>query len=366
MLDIIETRRSLHKIPETGFDLPKTVAFVKNALNGLSCKVFEPCRSAVCAFFDMGERETIAFRADMDALDVCERTGAAYASTHAGKMHACGHDGHTAMLLGLAHGIDAMENKPPHNVLLVFQPAEESGGGAQFVCESGVFEDYAVKCVFGLHLWPFLPLGGVFSRPGALMACASEVDIIMQGKSAHVAKSSEGADALCALARTLSGCYEMEKTEISPEIPRLLKFGLLNAGTVRNAIAAGGVLQGTVRAIDGDTFNYMKKRVEEIALAAAKDTGCTASVQFSCGYPALINDTELFEKAAKALGEGAITVMEKPEMTAEDFSFYGQRIPSVFLLIGTGVEIALHAENYNINEEALFSGLDVLKKLLWI
>jgi len=364
MLDVIETRRQLHKIPEIGFDLPETVQYVKNALSGLSCKVFEPCQSAVCAFFDMGGQDAIAFRADMDALQVSEKTGASFSSAHEGKMHACGHDGHVAMLLALAHEIDAMGEKPLHNILLVFQPAEESGGGAQFVCESGVFEEYAVKCIFAIHLWPFLPLGGVFSRPGAMMACACEVDITMEGRSAHVAKASEGADALEALAKTLLGCYEMEKNEIASEVPRLLKFGLLNAGTVRNAIAANGILQGTLRAFDDDTFGFLKRRVQEIAQNAADETGCTLSANFTSGYPALINDEKLFARVLEVLGEENVGILDEPSITAEDFSFYGQKIPSVFLFVGTGLNIALHADNYNINENALFSGLDVLKKLL--
>lgn len=366
MLDLINTRRQLHKIPEIGFELPKTIEFVKNALSGLGCRIFEPCLSTVCAFFDMGKADAIALRADMDALQVEEQTGVSYASTHEGKMHACGHDSHVAILLALAHEIDAMGQSLPHNVLLVFQPAEESGGGAQFVCESGVFQEYAVGCIFALHLWPFLPLGKTFSKSGAMMARSCEVDITMQGRSAHVAEAKAGADALVALVSTLWDCYEMEQNEISAAIPRLLKFGLFGAGTVRNAIAAHSEMHGTLRAFDDETFDYLKRRVQEIAESAALETGCTALTHFTSGYPVLINDEALFARVLEVLGEENVEILDSPSMTSEDFSFYGKSVPSVFLYIGTGVEIALHANNYNINDQALFAGLEVMRKLLHI
>ena len=192
--DMIEYRRTLHRIPELENHLPKTCAFVKAQLQGLGCTVTEPIEGAVCAFFDEGKEDALAFRADMDALPITEQTGLPFASEHPGKMHACGHDGHTAMLLGLAETVAARRGTLRHNVLLVFQPAEENPGGARPLCRSGVFARYGVRAIFGFHLWPGLPLGEIATRSGALMAKSSEITLHVRGKSVHISKYQEGAD----------------------------------------------------------------------------------------------------------------------------------------------------------------------------
>ena len=154
-MQIMEDRRALHRIPELDRDLPKTTAYLKNALQELKCQVFSPVDGSVCAWFDFGAADAIAFRSDADALPIQEQTGLSFASTHPGKMHACGHDGHMAILLELARRLDKIQTLH-HNVLLVFQPAEETTGGARDICASGIFKKYKVKAIFGLHLWPGL------------------------------------------------------------------------------------------------------------------------------------------------------------------------------------------------------------------
>ena len=200
-MQIYANRQALHRIPELELELPKTQSYLKEALSGLSCKVFSPLGCALCAWFDFGAEETIAFRADMDALPITEKTGAPYASTHPGVMHACGHDGHMAILLELARRLDKKQNLR-HNVLLIFQPGEESPGGARAICDTGVLEAYQVKAVFGLHLWPALEKCVVFSRRNELMARASEVTLDLYGKSAHIAKAAEGIASLMASGNT--------------------------------------------------------------------------------------------------------------------------------------------------------------------
>ena len=196
-MQIYNDRHALHRIPELELDLPKTQAYLKEALSGLSCQVFSLLDSALCAWFDFGAKEAIAFRADMDALPIFEKTEAPYASTHPGCMHACGHDGHMAILLELARRLNGKKDLK-HNVLLIFQPGEESPGGAKGICDTGVLQQYRVKAVFGLHLWPALEKGKVFSRRNELMARASEVTLDLYGKSAHIAKAAEGVDSLMA------------------------------------------------------------------------------------------------------------------------------------------------------------------------
>ncbi len=161
---IIQNRRALHQIPELDRDLPLTIAYLRSELEGLSCRLFSPIEGALCAWFDFGAETAIAFRADMDALPITETSGAAYASRHPGRMHACGHDGHMAILLELARRLSAKTHLNK-NILLVFQPAEEASGGAKPICDTGIFADYHVEAIFGLHLWPGLPKGKIFSRP---------------------------------------------------------------------------------------------------------------------------------------------------------------------------------------------------------
>jgi hippurate hydrolase len=185
-MQIIHDRRALHRIPELDRDLPKTLSYLQSGLEKLNCRVFSPMPGALCAYFDFGAKDAIAFRSDADALPIRENTGAEFASAHPGRMHACGHDGHMAILLELARRLNEKE-KLPHNVLLVFQPAEETTGGAKELCATGVFKEYHVKAIFGLHLWPGLTAGEIFSRRQEMMSRSCEVKVEILGKSAHIA-----------------------------------------------------------------------------------------------------------------------------------------------------------------------------------
>ena len=256
-MQIYADRHALHRIPELDRALPKTLAYLKNALSGLGCQVFAPMDGALCAWFDFGADSAIAFRADMDALPITEKTGVDYASTHPGKMHACGHDGHMAILLELARRLSGKE-RLPHNVLLVFQPAEETTGGAKDICDTGVFARYNVKAIFGLHLWPGLPAGKIFSRKNELMARSCEVTVDIYGKSAHIAKATEGIDALMAGTEFYQKAVAMERA-LPDNIFRLLKFGKFQSGTVRNALSAHTHMEGSLRAFQDEIFDSWRR-----------------------------------------------------------------------------------------------------------
>ena len=356
-------RRDLHRIPEVDFDLPKTLSYVQGVLESLvsPVKVFSPCRSTLCAFFDRGTESTYAIRADMDALPVTERTGAYYASTHEGKMHACGHDGHMAMVLGLAHWLDENPDVATRNVLLVFQPAEETTGGARLVCESGVFEQHGVDRIFGFHLWPDLPEGVVVSRPGALLASSNETTVTFLGKASHIAKASEGNDALEAACTFLASAYRYAD-ERSEEEPFLLKFGRAEAGQVRNQIAARACLEGSLRTFSVAMGARARADIEKIAARCATDFGCTSEVVYSYGYPPVVNDAGLLAQVRKAVPE--VEDLPEPLLISEDFSFYQERLPGVFMLLGTGTGIPLHADTFDFDEGILARGLDVYKRLV--
>lgn len=348
-------RRDLHQIPETDFDLPKTLAYVRKVLEQYPCTLFSPCKSTLCAYFDAHKPKTTAFRADMDALPITERSQPCYASTHPGKMHACGHDGHMAMVLALANSVSEKLDQLPRNILLVFQPAEETTGGARLVCESGVFEEYHCDRIIGWHLWPDLPKGVIASRPGPLLARSSEVTVTVEGKSSHIAKPQDGADALYSAARFVCEAYRRLETLGSPDERRLLKFGKLESGSARNAISAKSQLLGSLRVYSQSMFDAATAMLRQLAQEIESETGCRFTLHFSDGYPPVINNEELFQLAQAALPQ--MQHLPEPLMIAEDFSFYQQHLPGLFLLLGTGSDIPLHADVFDFDESVLVTGV---------
>ena len=352
-MQIIEDRRALHRIPELDRQLPETLNYLKNSLNPLKCTVFSPSEGALCAFFDFGQADAIAFRADTDALPIVERNQVPYASQHPGKMHACGHDGHTAILLELARRLDGAEEMP-HNVLLVFQPAEETTGGAKAICDAGVFAAYNAKAIFGLHLWPGLAAGKIFTRCNELMARSCEVNVDFTGKSSHIAKADRGIDALAAAVEFYSRAVAMERS-LPGHIFRLLKFGKFHSGTARNALSDRTHMEGSLRAFQDEIFDGLRQGLLDIAGEIEQTTGCRVEVAMNDGYPAVMNPEALFGKV-RALAD--FEVLPEPFMTAEDFSWYQKCIPGMFFFLGLGDAPALHADNFDFDETILMKGAD--------
>ena len=355
---IRDDRRALHRIPELDRDLPETFAYLKGALSGLNCRVFEPAAGSLCAWFDFGQADSIAFRADADALPILEKTGVDYASRHSGCMHACGHDGHMAILLELARRLSKKRNLP-RNVLLVFQSAEETTGGAKDICDSGVFTQCNVKAIFGLHLWPGLEAGVVASRRQELMARSSEVNVDIYGKSAHIAKASQGVDALMAAVEFYQKAMEMER-KLPDSVFRLLKFGKFQSGTVRNALSAHTHMEGSLRAFQDEVFDALAAGLADIGRAVETKYGCIVTLHLSDGYPAVMNPPELYDRVRMVL---PFRELDSPSMTAEDFSWYQKTLPSLFFFLGLGDVPALHTDTFDFDEGILLKGADFFEKL---
>ena len=354
---IIENRRALHQIPELDFQLPLTVQYLRSELEGLGCTLFSPIDGSLCAWFDFGCEKTIAFRADMDALPIREKSGAAYTSRHPGVMHACGHDGHMAIGLELARRLSGKQLN--RNILLVFQPAEEASGGAKPICDTGVLAEYKVEAIFGLHLWPGLEKGKIFSRPGEMMSRSAELDVDIFGKSAHIGRSWEGIDATEAACVFLQKAYDLERS-VPNHIRRLLKFGRFQSGTVRNALSAHARLEGGLRAFSDQVFFGLRDRLLEIAKEVESQFGCEVRVQTSNGYPAIHNPKELHDRVhAIAPFEN----LEEPSMTTEDFSWYQRYVPGMFFFLGLGDSPALHSNNFDFDEGVLTLGADFFEQL---
>ena len=357
-MQIMQDRRALHQIPELDRTLPKTMAYLQNALEGLPCKVFSPMEGALCAWFDFGKERAIAFRSDADALPVTETTGVAFASRHPGQMHACGHDGHMAVLLELARRLSEKKNLP-HNVLLVFQPAEETTGGAKDLCDTGILETYGVEAIFALHLWPGMTAGQVASRREEMMSRSCEVTVDVVGKSAHIAKAKEGKDALAAAVAFYSRAVAMEQG-LPKDIFRLLKFGKFQSGTVRNALAAEAHLEGSLRAFHDETFYALRDGLLAIGREVEAETGCQVKIHMNEGYPAVINPGELYDRVKQAVD---FAQLPEPSMITEDFSWYQQKLSGMFFFLGTGETPALHASNFDFDEAILLKGADFFERL---
>ena len=365
-MSAVDYRRALHRIPELDNQLPETVQLVQRILAPLPCRVFSPITGSVCAWFDAGKSDAVAFRAELDALPVTEATDLPYASVHPGRMHACGHDAHTAMVLTLAEYAAEHLAELPRNVLFLFQPSEETTGGAGKLCESGVLERYRVRRIFGLHLWPGLEAGTIASRPGPLMARSNEVTVTVEGRSVHMSRADEGLDALTAGISYLQRAYDMME-QLPPDQPRVLRFGKMVSGTVRNAISGRTVLEGSLRTYREDTLRFCRQQLKDIGRSVAAETGCSLDVHLSEGYPAVWNHEELYQKIAAQLGDNAPTLMEKPVLAAEDFSFYQQYVPGLFFFLGTGDTPQLHAPDFTFDDEAVLPrGVEFLKKLLML
>lgn len=356
---LIRDRRALHQIPELQFDLPKTQAYLLDALkdSGAEIETLQP--SGILAFFDGGKKETAAFRSDMDALPIQEIKTGGYASTHLGRMHACGHDGHMAILLQLARYAKERIRELPRNLLLIFQPAEEGGGGARYIASSGAFERRNVTHIFGLHVAPELPVGTLASRPGAFFSKSSEVYATFHGKSAHAANSEEGLDALSAGADFLLRAQAMEKA-FPEDIYRLLKFGRFEAGTAANIIAESARLTGTLRAFDNAVFADLQKGLSDAAQAVHETWGVRVDLDYSPSYPPLINDPALYARALPLLKGFEYRELPKPTMLSEDFSYYLEKVPGVFFKLGIGSGIPLHTPEFDFDESALVYGVEAM------
>ena len=357
-MEIRSDRRALHRIPELDRNLPETFAYLRRALSGLRCRVFAPMEGSLCAWFDFGREQAVAFRADADALPIREKTGAAYASCHTGNMHACGHDGHMAILLELARRLD-QKTSLPRNVLLVFQSAEETTGGARDLCRTGVFIQHHVQQIFGLHLWPGLEAGAIASRPQELMARSCEVNVDIQGKSAHIAKAHQGLDATAAAVAFYQQAMALEAS-LPQGVFRLLKFGKFQSGSVRNALSDHAHLEGSLRAFQDETFDYLASGLDAIAQQVQQATGCQVTVSRNDGYPAVMNPPQLYEAVQSQL---PIRQLDEPSMTAEDFSWYQRFLPGLFFFLGLGDVPALHTDTFDFDETILLKGADFFEKL---
>ena len=355
-----EYRQHLHTIPEIGFDLFETGEYICEVLRGTRAEVSRTAGTGVLAYFDFGKEYTVAFRADMDALNIEEEASRALRSCHPGRMHACGHDSHMAMALETAMRVNEMKDARA-NVLVVFQPSEETNGGGGVVVRENVLERYNVKEIYAIHVDPVLPKGMVAIRSGPMMAMAEEMTVTVRGKSVHVAKYRTGADSIEAMSRFLCGAYAAPKA-LEEGTRYLLRFGTLEAGTARNILAETAVLKGSVRGYSGETLRILKDRMAQAAKEADEACGTQTTIEYAPGYPPLINSDELYRKAKRVVK--GFAELEEPSLLAEDFAFYTERVPGLMMFLGLGTGNPLHSKEFLVDDDALPTGVEAFLSLL--
>ncbi|GGF59493.1 amidohydrolase [Azorhizobium oxalatiphilum] len=370
--EIATWRRELHTFPELMFDLPRTSAYVAEKLKSFGCDevVTGIGRSGVVAVIKgraSGKGQVIGLRADMDALPILEDTGLPYASQNTGKMHACGHDGHTAMLLGAARHL-AETRAFAGTVVLIFQPAEEGEGGARVMIEDGLLERFKPQEIYGMHNQPGIPLGEFALRPGAIMASTDRLEIFIDGRGAHAAKPHQGVDPVLVGSAIVMGLQQVVARNVDPLESAVVSITMFHAGAVENVIPATAQLTGTARTLKASVRKMLQERLPAIVEGIASAYGATAQLKWIDGYPVTVNHAEQAAFAAKVAADVAgtdkVDTNIAPMMGAEDFSFMLEARPGAFIFVGNGQSAGLHNPHYNFNDEAIPFGTSYWVRLV--
>ncbi len=380
--DLIRIRHDLHAHPELAYQERRTSGVVAAELSRLNIahKTGLAGGTGVLAYIPPTNkadesRGSIALRADMDALPILENTGKPYSSKTSGVMHACGHDGHTTNLLGVARVLNALPDRP-NGVTLVFQPAEEGGAGGKRMCDDGALAGTVlgprVREIYGLHGWPQYGLGIVGSKPGPLLAATDNFVVTIRGTQAHAAYPQYSADPIVASAQMITALQTIASRNIAPQDSIVVTIATINGGTARNIIPGHIVFAGTMRTLTSDTRVLGKKRFYEIAEGTARAMGCRAEIAWEEGYPVTFNDegatAKFFRIAENAVGAARLEHVPYPSLGGEDFSYYGHHVPACFFILGVkppGVEHypSLHQPEYDFNDDALETGIEMMCRL---
>lgn len=369
-----EIRRELHKHPEISNEEKKTAEIIAEELRKMGISDIKENvngHGIIAEIHGAGDGKIVALRADMDALQIKEETGLPYKSESDGLMHACGHDAHMTMVLGAARLLNERKDELKGNVRLIFQPAEEITpmGGSRGMIAGGALDN--VDAVFGLHVWPDLPLGKVGVKAGPLMAASDHFTVTIKGKPSHAAKPNEGIDALVAGAQYVSAIQTIVSRNADPMKSIVITVGKMNAGTRYNIVAGECVLEGTCRTFAPELRDLAEERLQIVLEGICTLSGCTGVLNYERGYMAVINEPEsveyVSETVKKLFGNDAAVSVE-PAMTAEDFSFYLDKKPGAFAWIGTTKEgdtvYPLHNSRYSPDEDVLWRGAALMAELV--
>ena len=370
--EITEWRHDLHANPELMYDVTRTAASVAQKLKEFGCDEVVPGigRTGVVGVI-RGRKgksdKAIGLRADMDALPITEQNDLPYKSTVPGKMHACGHDGHTAMLLGAARYLAETRNFAG-NAVVIFQPAEEGGAGGKAMVDDGMMERFGIGEVYGMHNYPGMPVGAFGIRAGPVMAAADYITIDIEGLGAHAARPHKGIDTVLVAAQIITTVQSVVSRNVDPLKSAVVTIPMIEAGTADNVIPQTVRLKGTVRTLEADVRDFVERRLHEIVEHTAAAYGAKASLNYRRNYPVLVNHEQqtgfAASVASQIVGDKQVDIDLPPMMGAEDFSFMLNARPGAFIWIGNGDSAGLHHPRYNFNDETIPVGTSYWVKLV--
>jgi len=363
---VIKLRRDLHRIPETGYREKKTSRYVADYLKNLGFDV----KTGIARYGVVGSLRggspggTLMIRSDMDALEIKEETGLAFASTHEGVMHACGHDAHMSMVLAAATILNGIKGELKGTIQFLFQPAEEGPGGAEAMIREGVMENPHVDHAVGCHVWPGIPEGTIGVRPGPLMAAMDRFDLKIIGKGGHGAMPHQCVDALEVGCQVVNALQRVVSRQMDPVSPAVVTVGSFHAGEAFNVIPGTALMCGTARTFDRAVWKKFPEQIERIVRGVCDSMGASYELDYAHGFPPLINDAEMSrvvgECAEMVVGEGKVVVPE-PTMGGEDMALFLEKSKGCFFFLGVGRKgcAPLHNAGFDFNEEALSLGVEV-------
>ena len=372
--DIQAWRRDIHEHPELLYDVHRTAAFVAERLREFGCDEVATGlgRTGVVGVIrgrkpaGKGDIKGIGLRADMDALPIEEATNLPYASKTPGKMHACGHDGHTAMLLGAARYLAETRNFAG-DAVVIFQPAEEGGAGAAAMIKDGLMDRFPIDQVYGMHNGPGIPVGSFAIRPGPIMAATDSIDIQIEGLGGHAARPHICIDSVLAGAQLITALQSIVSRSVDPLESAVISICEFHAGHARNVIPQTAELKGTVRTLTAEMRRLVEKRVREVVAGVAQMTGTKIDLKYERGYPVVVNhasQTDFATQVAKEIAGDANVREMAPMMGAEDFAYMLEQRPGAFIFCGNGDSAGLHHPAYNFNDDAIVFGTSYWVKLV--
>ncbi|KQU93959.1 amidohydrolase [Devosia sp. Root413D1] len=368
--EVAEWRRDFHVHPELQYELPRTSGKVAELLRsfGVDEVVTGIAQSGVVAVIKgRGPGKNIGIRADMDALPILERTGLDYASQTPGRMHACGHDGHTSILLGTAKYLAETRNFDG-NAVLIFQPAEEGGAGGRAMVEAGIMDRFGVDEVYGLHNMPGQEAGSIAMRVGGLMAASDEFNIVIEGQGGHAAWPQNTVDPVMIAAQLITALHTIVSRDIDPIRSAVLSVTMMQGGEAFNIIPQKVKLTGTVRSLNDEVRDLMEERLKAVTKGIVETFGGKAEVNYRRGYPVVENtpDETAYAAAiaATVVGEDRVDANVDPKMGGEDFSYMLQARPGAYVFLGNGPSSELHSDTYNFNDEIIPVGVSFFVKLV--
>lgn len=370
---LIQTRRALHEQPELSLEEHRTTQYIINEITSRNIEYFTPLSTGVIAIIRGTSDETIAFRADIDALPIDEQNDINFKSKTPNVMHACGHDGHTTMLLALMQEVHQLSTSRPlkHNIMFIFQPSEEANAGAHLLIQHFDFTPFNIKAIYGIHMMPDNPEGEMVFRSDAITASATEYRFFVHGKSAHVANKEQGNAASNALMQILSQVSTLQQFHLPGLERNIVHIGKFNAGEAINTVPSTAYLEGTIRTYQAKDLDTVKQQMQKIARGVSITTDCEVEVKFTEGYPPTVNDSTLEERVRQAISDAELKPVEntRPYLFGEDFSFYREIAPSYFVFLGCRNEAkgfihGLHHNQFNFDEAVLELGINYYLALI--